>query len=270
MSKAVRNSLSPISHAWDPNSPKSDFVSLPPRLERLITNRWKQWEPWVRMYLLRRSDYDPAAASVEFSRLRERHSDQLMALVQAGVRMRLVRRHRLDDPRLTDETRATLVRAVMERRRKARLTPEGAWCHLYLESWLDQHVRDARLGICGMSDRPSRPASQSPPDDSPTDYLGRAIRAIQERISDHFYLGELRDSELKVRSRRQVFALPRQVAMYIVRQLTAASLQEIGRQFGGRHHTTVLHSIHKIEVQRQSDKDLDRTLTQLLDVLQQK
>jgi chromosomal replication initiator protein len=55
--------------------------------------------------------------------------------------------------------------------------------------------------------------------------------------------------------------------MYLVKQLTHASLPEIGRQFGGKHHTTVLHSINKIETLRHTDKDLNRTLSRLLDTL---
>ena len=47
--------------------------------------------------------------------------------------------------------------------------------------------------------------------------------------------------------------------------LTSASLPEIGRQFGGKHHTTVLHSIHKIDNLRQSDKDLNRMIDKLVD-----
>jgi chromosomal replication initiator protein len=53
-----------------------------------------------------------------------------------------------------------------------------------------------------------------------------------------------------------------------VKQLTTASLPEIGRQFGGKHHTTVLHSINKIEELRRSDKDLNRVITRLMDALQ--
>jgi chromosomal replication initiator protein len=53
-----------------------------------------------------------------------------------------------------------------------------------------------------------------------------------------------------------------------VKQLTTASLPEIGRQFGGKHHTTVLHSINKIEEMRRSDKDLNRVITRLMDALQ--
>jgi chromosomal replication initiator protein len=55
--------------------------------------------------------------------------------------------------------------------------------------------------------------------------------------------------------------------MYIARQLTRASLQEIGRQFGDRHHTTTLYSINKIDEMRRSDKALDRTITQLMDAI---
>jgi chromosomal replication initiator protein len=89
-----------------------------------------------------------------------------------------------------------------------------------------------------------------------------SIEIIQRRVVEQF---GLRDQELKVRSNSKAIAFPRQVAMYLVKQLTSASLPEIGRQFGGKHHTTVLHSIHKIETLRHSDKDLNHTITRLLD-----
>ena len=91
------------------------------------------------------------------------------------------------------------------------------------------------------------------------------IDLIQKRVSEHF---ELREQDLKVKSNTRAIAFPRQVAMYIAKQLTTASLPEIGRQFGGKHHTTVLHSINKIEELRRSDKDLNRTITRLMDALQ--
>jgi chromosomal replication initiator protein len=56
--------------------------------------------------------------------------------------------------------------------------------------------------------------------------------------------------------------------MYVVKQLTSASLPEIGRQFGGKHHTTVLHSVNKIESLRRNDRDLARTINRLLDSLE--
>jgi chromosomal replication initiator protein len=64
--------------------------------------------------------------------------------------------------------------------------------------------------------------------------------------------------------RRRAHVLPRQLAMYVVRQLTGASLEEIGREFGNRHHTTVIHSINKIEAMRRTDEALNRTITGLL------
>jgi chromosomal replication initiator protein len=89
---------------------------------------------------------------------------------------------------------------------------------------------------------------------------------IQKLVSEHFHLRELRDQDLKVRSHKRVFVLPRQVAMYIARQ-AGASLQEIGRQFGGRHHTTVLHAINRIEEMRWSDEALNTTITRLMDAV---
>jgi chromosomal replication initiator protein len=88
------------------------------------------------------------------------------------------------------------------------------------------------------------------------------IEQIQKRVGEVF---GLRAQDLKMRSNSKVISYPRQVAMFIVKQLTSASLPEIGRQFGGKHHTTVLHSINKIEGLRQSDKDLNKIINRLLD-----
>ncbi len=88
------------------------------------------------------------------------------------------------------------------------------------------------------------------------------IEQIQRRVGEHF---GLRAQDLKMKSNSKVIAFPRQVAMFLVKQLTSASLPEIGKQFGGKHHTTVLHSINKIETLRQVDKDLNKTINRLLD-----
>ncbi len=88
------------------------------------------------------------------------------------------------------------------------------------------------------------------------------IELIQKRVGEQF---GLRDQDLKMRSNSKAIAFPRQIAMYLVKQLTSASLPEIGRQFGGKHHTTVLHSINKIDTLRRSDKELNRTINKLLD-----
>src|SRR5262249_16589185 len=84
------------------------------------------------------------------------------------------------------------------------------------------------------------------------------IRAVAERFA-------LQPAQLKQKTNAREIAYPRQIAMYLIKELTTASLQEIGRAFGGKHHTTVLHSIQKIERLRQSKTDLDKLLHSLSD-----
>jgi chromosomal replication initiator protein len=90
------------------------------------------------------------------------------------------------------------------------------------------------------------------------------IEAIQRAVSENF---GMRVSDLKQKNNSRNVVVPRQIAMYLAKQMTEASLPEIGRQFGNKHHTTVMHSIAKIDEQRRADKDLHRTLNKLQDLL---
>ncbi len=90
------------------------------------------------------------------------------------------------------------------------------------------------------------------------------IDAIQKAVSEQF---GLRTAEIKAKNNSRVIVFPRQIAMYLAKQLTDASLPEIGRQFGGKHHTTVLHSVEKISQVRKTDKDLNRMLNKLTESL---
>ncbi|HJT54705.1 MAG TPA: chromosomal replication initiator protein DnaA [Candidatus Acidoferrales bacterium] len=90
------------------------------------------------------------------------------------------------------------------------------------------------------------------------------IDAIQKAVAEQF---GLRVTEIKAKSNSRAIVFPRQIAMFLAKQMTEASLPEIGRQFGGKHHTTVMHSVDKIEQQRQSDKDLNRLLNKLTETL---
>jgi chromosomal replication initiator protein len=92
-----------------------------------------------------------------------------------------------------------------------------------------------------------------------------SIDSIQKVVAEHF---QLKQGQLKEKSNTRTIAYPRQIAMYLVKEMTPASLPEIGRSFGGKHHTTVLHSIHKIEKLRQSDADFNRLIHRLIDSLQ--
>ncbi len=76
------------------------------------------------------------------------------------------------------------------------------------------------------------------------------IDEIQKRVAEHY---SLKLSDMHSARRARVVARPRQVAMYLAKQLTPRSLPEIGRRFGGRDHTTVMHAIKKIEELRASD-----------------
>jgi chromosomal replication initiator protein len=75
----------------------------------------------------------------------------------------------------------------------------------------------------------------------------------------------MQPAQLRLKSNRREIARPRQIAMYLAKELTQASLPEIGRAFGGKHHTTVLHSIHRIEELRQKNSDLNRLIQNLID-----
>lgn len=92
-----------------------------------------------------------------------------------------------------------------------------------------------------------------------------SIDAIQKAVAETF---GLKQAQLKEKSNMRQIVHPRQVAMYLVKELTQASLPEIGRAFGGKHHTTVIHSINKIEQERQTDPELNRTIHKLIDSLQ--
>jgi len=91
-----------------------------------------------------------------------------------------------------------------------------------------------------------------------------SIESIQKAVSEQF---ALRLAEIKAKNNSRAIVYPRQIAMYLAKHLTDASLPEIGRQFGGKHHTTVLHSVQKIEELRKTDKDLNRMLNKLTESL---
>lgn len=87
------------------------------------------------------------------------------------------------------------------------------------------------------------------------------IRAVAERFS-------LQPMQLKQKTNAHEISRPRQIAMYLCKELTAASLPEIGRHFGGKHHTTVLHAIRRVEDLRRLDPDLNRLINSLTDSFQ--
>ena len=87
------------------------------------------------------------------------------------------------------------------------------------------------------------------------------IDEIQRRVCDHY---RIRQSEMGSARRAREVARPRQIAMYLAKQLTQRSLPEIGRRFGGRDHTTVIHAVRRIEELRAADAELDADVRLLI------
>ena len=88
------------------------------------------------------------------------------------------------------------------------------------------------------------------------------IEQIQKFVADYY---QLKLTDLKSRNNSKSVAMPRQVAMYLCKALTHASLPEIGRSFGGKHHSTVIHSIKKVEDLRKKEGDFNSLINNLLE-----
>ena len=88
------------------------------------------------------------------------------------------------------------------------------------------------------------------------------IDHIQKFVADYY---QLKMADLKSRNNSKSIAMPRQIAMYLCKHLTHASLPEIGRSFGGKHHSTVIHSLKKIEALRQRDGQFNTLLHSFLE-----
>jgi hypothetical protein len=221
------------------------------------------------MYLLRARQSDPsvnpALDSPESGRFRQLHSEHVLDMLRVGISMRTIRRHRLDDPRLTDELRAVLVQAAMDRQGKAwyrrsekQRNEDALRLHMTLGPAVHRATTTGSEAGCPEGNSHVATLSLDPL------AIPEAIQAIRQHVCEHFYMRERRDPELTVRTNRREYVLPRQIAIYIVRRITGASLKEIGREFGHRHHSTVLHSISRMEEMRRSNSALDYAIGQVM------
>jgi len=90
------------------------------------------------------------------------------------------------------------------------------------------------------------------------------VESIQKMVANHY---NLKVSELKSRNNSHHISFPRQVAMYLCKLLTDASLPETGRRFGGKHHSTVIYALRKIEKMRSNDNEFDRQMENFIQAL---
>jgi chromosomal replication initiator protein len=91
------------------------------------------------------------------------------------------------------------------------------------------------------------------------------IEDIQKRVAEHY---NIRLADMHSARRARAVARPRQVAMYLAKQLTSRSLPEIGRKFGGRDHTTVMHAVKRIEELRKNDHTMNEDIDLLKRMLE--
>jgi len=90
------------------------------------------------------------------------------------------------------------------------------------------------------------------------------VESIQKLVANHY---NLKVTELKSKNNSQQVSFPRQVAMYLCKRMTESSLPEIGRRFGGKHHSTVIHAIQKIEQKRSNEREFDRLVDSFVQLL---
>jgi chromosomal replication initiator protein len=93
---------------------------------------------------------------------------------------------------------------------------------------------------------------------------GLTIERIARMVASHY---KMTVDELKSKNNSRAIAVPRQVAMYLCKRLTACSYPEIGREFGGKHHTTVMHSFEKIDRLSREDRNFHKVVSELIDSL---
>lgn len=141
---------------------------------------------------------------------------------------------------------------------------------IFIASRIKSNVRELEgslIRLIAFSSLTGRPINLELAQEVLRDLLPSQDRAInldmiQKFVADHYNLSI---SDIRARNNSKSIALPRQIAMYLSKSLTNASLPDIGKSFGGKHHSTVIHSIKKIKKMRNTDPDFDRLIQGFLD-----
>ena len=144
--------------------------------------------------------------------------------------------------------------------------------HIVFASNIRSSIRDLEGALIRLAARASLDGVD--PSEVDVDYAREVLRdiipddpraicpeMIIRIVAAHF---GLKPTQLKSKNNSREIALPRQIAMYACKQLTRLSLPQIGRDFGGKHHTTVLHSIRKIETLKRKNPEILATLNKVI------
>jgi len=140
---------------------------------------------------------------------------------------------------------------------------------IYIANKIKSNIRElegALNRIIAFSGLVQQEITQELADEALKDYLSDNRRKmitpllIQEAVGKYF---NIRPEDFKSKKRTKNIAYPRQIAMYLCRDLTDLSLPKIGEEFGGRDHTTVIHAISKIEQDMKNDAEIRRIIQEL-------
>ena len=144
---------------------------------------------------------------------------------------------------------------------------------LYIANNSKHNIRElegALVRVLAMSSLRGVPLCKSLAEDALRGFARRdndesvTIGRIQKSVADYYKISV---DTLRVRSNARHILLPRQIAMYICKRVTKKSYPEIARQFGGKHHTTVIHSVEKVDSLMTTDSELNRTVQRLIESL---
>lgn len=148
--------------------------------------------------------------------------------------------------------------AILKKKAEGETIPLPDSVALYMASRIKSNIRELEgslIRLLAYGSLTGRPLSLELAQEVLRNVLDHDVRAvtieqIQRFVADFYHL---KLTELKSKNNSKSVAMPRQVAMYLCKMLTRASLPEIGRSFGDKHHSTVIHSIKRVQERRGND-----------------
>ncbi|MCC7181138.1 MAG: chromosomal replication initiator protein DnaA [Acidobacteria bacterium] len=160
--------------------------------------------------------------------------------------------------------------AILKKKAETEAVPLPDNVAMYIASRIKSNIRELEgslirlLAYASLTGRPLTIELAQDVLKNVLDHDDRAvtIEQIQKFVADYY---QLKLTDLKSRNNSKSVAMPRQVAMYLCKMLTHASLPEIGRSFGGKHHSTVIHSIKKVEELRKGSTDFNNQVNNFLE-----
>ncbi|MCU0250995.1 MAG: chromosomal replication initiator protein DnaA [Vicinamibacterales bacterium] len=158
--------------------------------------------------------------------------------------------------------------AILKKKAEAESVPLPDNVAIYIAEKIKSNIRELEgslIRLIAYASLTNREVSIGLAQEVLKNVIGQDERAvtvdmIQKSVADYY---QLKVADIRARNNSKSVALPRQIAMYLCKALTHASLPEIGRSFGGKHHSTVIHSIRKIETLRKKDRDFNNIINML-------